>query len=106
MGPEGLRRSASQCYSNTQALVELLTSIEGVESVFSGSCFHECVLRLKKPVKKVLDGLAAENILGGYALAEDYPELENALLVCATETKTADDLQQFYEALKKVCTEL
>ena len=39
--------------------------------------------------------LAARGILGGLDLAPYYPELGPALLVCATETKTAEDIERY-----------
>ena len=39
--------------------------------------------------------LHANKILPGYALAKDFPELDNCLLVCATETKTEYDLESY-----------
>jgi glycine dehydrogenase subunit 1 len=32
-------------------------------------------------------------------LAADYPELGSAILVCATETKTDDDIERYANAL-------
>jgi glycine dehydrogenase subunit 1 len=49
----------------------------------------------------VLARLRGERILGGFDLAPDYPDLGNALLVCATETKTEGDLDRFAEALAR-----
>jgi len=43
--------------------------------------------------------LAKKNILAGVALGEEYPELGDVLLVCATETKTGDDLDTFAREL-------
>ncbi len=99
LGAEGLRRVAAHSHANTVALVERLTAIDGVEAVFDGPLFHECVLRLSRPAGAVLARLAAEDILGGHALGRDYPELGEAILVCATETKTAADLDRFAAAL-------
>ena len=65
--------------------------------------FYECVLRLQQPVEQVLQALAEKNILGGYAVSQYYPELGNALLVCATETKSEDDLQKYQLALTEIC---
>jgi glycine dehydrogenase subunit 1 len=47
----------------------------------------------------VLETLAANNILGGFDLSRDCPELGDALLVCATETKTDEDLETYATAL-------
>ena len=70
-----------------------------MQAAFAGPHFHEFVIQLDQPVDTVLEGLAAEGILGGLSLAQHYPELENALLVCATETKTQSDLDEFAACL-------
>ncbi|MGH8503341.1 MAG: aminomethyl-transferring glycine dehydrogenase subunit GcvPA [Gammaproteobacteria bacterium] len=102
LGPEGLARVASSCYANTHALTDALRRIEGVEPAFDGDYFHEAVLRLPRPAPEVLDALAAQNILGGYALGGDYPELGGCVLVCATETKDARDIERYAQALAQV----
>jgi glycine dehydrogenase subunit 1 len=104
MGAEGLKRVAAQSHANTRALVERLTAIDGVTTAFAGPVFHECVLQLELPVDDVLRSLAAHNILGGFALAEEYPELGNALLVCATETRSAEDIEAFASKLERIFT--
>jgi glycine dehydrogenase subunit 1 len=67
--------------------------------VFNRPVFHEKVLRLNKPVAKVLAHMAANGVLGGFDLSVDYPELGNALLVCCTETKTPADIARYVAAL-------
>ncbi len=57
---------------------------------------------LPRPAGEVLDGLLARGILGGFDPGGDYPELGNALLVCATETKDDQDLQRYAAALAEV----
>jgi glycine dehydrogenase subunit 1 len=64
--------------------------------------FHEVVLQFDRPIAPVLKALARSDILGGFDLAKDYPELGNALLVCATETKTDADLATYRDALHQV----
>ncbi len=100
LGPEGLRRVAAQSHANTLELVEQLETINGVKRAFSGPVFHEAALTLSAPVAEVLSKLKQKGILGGLDLQGHYPELGNALLVCATETKTTNDLQNYAEALK------
>ena len=102
LGAEGLERVASSCLANTSRLVECLGAIPGVEPVFSGAAFHERVLRLPAPVKEVLRSLAAHNVLGGYPLADAYPELGEAVLVCATELRGEDDIQTYTDKLQRI----
>ena len=91
--------------SNTQALVQKLDAIPGVEVVFAGDRFHEAVIRLPRPVAPLLEKLAKQDILGGFDLGKHYPELGNAVLVCATETKSEADLDRYADALRKLLSQ-
>lgn len=102
MGPQGLRKIALLCHQHTQLLRDELTALPGIEAVFTSPFFHEVVLRLKQPVENLLQTLSQRRIQGGFSLKEAYPELGNCLLVCATETKTADDIKLLAKNLREV----
>ena len=102
LGPDGLARVAQACHANALKLAQLLGALPGVKRTFSGPVFHEFVLKLAAPAGDVLQALRVEGVLGGLALARDYPELGNALLVCATETKREDDLGRYADHLKRI----
>lgn len=102
LGPDGLEQVAASSHANTGALVERLVRLPGVSPVFERPRFHEAVLRLERPAAEVLEALAARGIVGGFDLASDYPELGQALLVCATETKTEADLDIYARTLGEV----
>jgi glycine dehydrogenase subunit 1 len=98
VGNQGLKSVAAQCYANTHQLVELAAKIN-VTPAFSGEFFHEVVFDLHQPVAAVLEKMADQGILGGYDLGRQYAGMENYLLVCSTETKTEEDLNQFITVL-------
>lgn len=102
LGAEGLERVAAVSHANTLQLVEALTAIGGVKRVFDGPFFHEAVVQLERPVNAVLEALAESGICGGYALGEDFPELGNALLVCATEMRSEADIKLYARELNRV----
>lgn len=102
LGFEGLQSVAKASHHNTNALVKMLIETGMAEKTFSAPTFHECALTLKRPVDSVLASLAEEGILGGYSLKEAYPNLDNALLVCATETKLESDLKAYQDAIAKL----
>ncbi|HET6757021.1 MAG TPA: aminomethyl-transferring glycine dehydrogenase subunit GcvPA, partial [Burkholderiales bacterium] len=106
VGPDGLARVAAQSHANLLSLVHQLEGIPVVRRIFPGAVFHEAVLSLPAKVSNVLRLLAAKGILGGLDLSPYYPELNNALLVCATETKTSADLQRYAETLSAVLSQL
>jgi glycine dehydrogenase subunit 1 len=102
IGPTGLARTAASCHARTRELVASLTALPGVRQAFRGPFFHEAVVLLDRPVAPILDRLAGADVLGGLDLLPYYPELGNALLVCATETKTAADLERYARILGDV----
>ena len=102
LGAEGLERVAAACHANTRALSVRLTQIPGVESLFDRPFFHEQVLRLPAPAADILRSLAAHGLLGGVDLSRDYPELGDAVLVCATELRTEEDLENYNDKLARV----
>ncbi len=101
LGASGLRRVAVSSHRNTQALVERVSAIDGVTAAFARPYFHEAVIRIEgRPVADVLERMADVGMLGGHALKDDYPELENGLLVCVTETRTAQDIERYATTLE------
>ncbi len=102
LGPTGLQRVARACAANTRALVAALAAQPGVEPLFERPVFHEAALRLPLPADQLLRALAANDVVGGVALEPDYPALGNALLVCATEQRTADDIADYAGHLQRI----
>ena len=100
LGADGLRRVAAASHANTQALAVQACGVQGVKRLFSAPHFHEVVLHLPKSSAKVLAVMAEQGISGGFDLQPHYPQLGNAILVCATETKTPEDLQRYVAALR------
>ncbi len=99
MGAEGLERVALASHHNIRQLSQKLAQVNGVEAVFTRPVFHETVIKLTQPVAPVLAAMAQNGVLAGFDLSVDYPELGNALVVCATETKNDADLNRFVTAL-------
>lgn len=102
LGPKGLQQVAVASHANASNLCDSLSKVKNVEVVFKQPFFHEFVIRVTKPVASVLAALTDVGIQGGYDLSQEYPELGNCLLVCATETKTTGDLQNYARQLEKI----
>ena len=102
MGAQGLTESAAASHENTQALVSRLAQLDGVSTVFAGPTFHESVIRLPLPAQTFVEAMIGHKILPGYALGEHFPELADCLLVCATEKRTAGDLDAYMAAAAAV----
>jgi len=48
----------------------------------------------------VLATLVWQDIVGGISLEQHYPEIENGLLVCATELRTDNEIERFATVLE------
>lgn len=105
MGFEGMRQSYNSACTRAHELVDELSTISGVAACFNGPFLHETCLKLDRPVSPVLQELQTENIIGGLDLSLYYPEMENVLLVCATETKSEEDIQIFGHHLHSILGE-
>src|SRR5450432_2774990 len=101
LGSEGVRRVASVSMANARKLRDKLCAIPGVAPLFVRTFFHEVAVTLPRAAHDVVERLAHDNIVAGFALGEEYPEYEKALLVCATETKNDSDLDRFAYALAR-----
>jgi glycine dehydrogenase subunit 1 len=82
-------------------LRDALAALKGVTPVFARPFFHETVLRFDADADAMLARLADDGILGGYSLKQDYPELGECVLACATETKTPADLERYAQACER-----
>lgn len=99
VGKEGLRQIATLNVLRSHSLSEKLSKIRGCGMKFSAPFFNEFVLQIPTSARDILAELQKQNILGGLDLSVYEPEMRNSLLVCATETKTDEDLNAYKKAL-------
>jgi glycine dehydrogenase subunit 1 len=100
LGLDGLVGVANTSHVNTAMLADGLCGIGGVDRLYDGPFFHEVALGLDRPVAPLLTALADRDILGGFDLTSTVGR--NALLVCATETKTKADIEAYVAAFADV----
>lgn len=92
-GAQGLYNVAYQSHMNAATLKAKLADI-GIQSRFSAPIFNEFVIEVSDATRYLAE-LQKAGIQGGINLTPYYPELGECVLVCATETKTTEDLDQY-----------
>lgn len=103
LGKEGLYRAAVSSHARTRYLHEALSRVHDIVLPFKNPFFHEIVVQFKTgKACVVLAHLAEQGILAGWPLAECYPQLQNSILMCATETKTEHDIDVFIHHLQSI----
>ncbi len=104
LGEAGLTRLARLNHATAVTAAERFAEIPGVLLVNQGF-FNEFTLRLARPAASVVEALARCGILGGIPVSRFYPgraDLDDLLLVAATETVTQDDIDQLDARLREV----
>ena len=102
LGPQGLKEAAELSAANAHLLADLLAKVPGWKLRFTGPFFQEFVLDGPRDAREVRGALLKEGLLAGLPLGEYYPDMKNSLLVCATETKTEEELRRLASALGRV----
>ena len=102
LGRQGLKTVAELCYQKAHYLAKRVAEADGVELLGGGHFFNEFVVRLPRPASEVNAALLERGFLGGYDLANAYPALGNAMLLCATEMNTREEIDRFAEALARI----
>jgi glycine dehydrogenase subunit 1 len=99
VGRKGLLSIAGANMANARALADALAVLPGFGIAHRASFFNEFVVRTPAPAAELVAKLEKRGILAGLPLGRFYPELTHALLVCATELTTPQDIADFALAL-------
>jgi glycine dehydrogenase subunit 1 len=102
LGRSGLRQVAGLCYHKAHYAAEKIARIPGYSLSFDAPFFHEFSVGCPKPVAEINVSLLEHGFLGGYDLAQDYPELRNAMLLAVTEMNTKDEIDALADVLSEV----
>jgi glycine dehydrogenase subunit 1 len=97
VGRHGLRRLAEINFATAHDVADRLEAV-GASAVFSAPFFNEFVVRVPEAARR-WEALAEDGLVAGYPLGEWYPELEDALVLCATECNTAAEIDRLVSAL-------
>ena len=99
-GKQGLRELAEQNLAKAHYLSSRLEA-QGAKRPFSAPFFNEFVVRPKGGSASDVNKRALEKkIVGGLDLGKFYPELDGAMLVCATEVNRKAEMDSFVEAFQ------
>ncbi len=97
MGRQGLRELAAR---NVELAHQAKSALEavGVRRRFAGHFFNEFTVVTANP-EATLEVAERHGVLAGLALARDYPDLRETLLISVTEMNTSADIARLCEVL-------
>jgi glycine dehydrogenase subunit 1 len=100
LGKHGLRQVAELCYQKAHYAADRIAQIPGFRVCSGAPFFHEFVVCCPKPVSEINEFLIDNDILGGYDLGQEYPDLQNHMLLAVTELITKEDIDTLCQALE------
>jgi glycine dehydrogenase subunit 1 len=102
LGKNGLRQVAELCFHKAHYAAKAIASLPGYSLWSSTPFFNEFVIETPIPVSEINDHLLDHDILGGYDLSQDYPDLNQHMLIAVTEMNTRDHIDRLVEVLSEV----
>jgi glycine dehydrogenase subunit 1 len=105
LGKAGLAQVAQLCYQKAQYAAEQIAALPDYSIWTDPPFFHEFAVRCPGPVAKINEHLLEYDIIGGYDLGLDYPELENLMLIAVTELNSKQEIDDLVQALGEVAND-
>ncbi len=103
MGKKGLREVATQSTQKAHYAFNKLTESGKFKPLFPGKpFFKEFAITGDVDIKKLNEKLLENGILGGYELGKDYKEYENGVLICVTEKRTKEEIDELARIMEAI----
>ncbi|MFH0772614.1 MAG: aminomethyl-transferring glycine dehydrogenase subunit GcvPA [Candidatus Omnitrophota bacterium] len=101
MGKSGIKEVAEQNIAKSHYLKDQILKLSGYSSKFNQPFFNEFVIKCAKDPDKINSCLLKHGFIGGLSLGRLSPDLRDCVLICATETKSKEELDRFVDVLSK-----
>lgn len=102
LGKSGLAEVAQLCYQKAHYAAEQIGALSNYSFATDAPFFHEFAVRCPMAVSQINERLLEYDIIGGYELGNDYPEMENTMLIAVTELNSKEEIDDLVHALGEV----
>lgn len=102
LGKEGIREIGIQCAKKSHYTYNEMIKSGNYSPLFKKPFFKEFTVKSNIESEKVNNILLENNILGGYALKNDYPLYSNSLLFCVTEKRTKNEIDELIKVMEGI----
>ena len=102
LGKNGLMQVGELCYHKAHYAADKISHIPGFSVNQAVPFFNEFVVTCPEPVEEINKHLLEHGFLGGYALENEYPTMNNQMLIAVTEMNLKDEIDALAEILGEV----
>lgn len=103
LGKEGLREMGALCLKKAHYLQAQMIGSGKFKPLFTAPFFKEFAVTGTCDAAELNEKLLGHQIIGGYPLQKDYPELEKGWLLAVTEKRTRAEIDRFVEKAVNYC---
>ncbi len=105
LGKEGLKEVAELNFQKAHYAADQISRLDGYELWSSEVFFNEFVVKCPLPVEEINDYLLEEGVIGGYDLGNDYPGMEDYMLIAVTEMNSKEQIDYLVSLLEEVAND-
>lgn len=105
LGKEGLKEVAELNFQKAHYAADQISRLDGYELWSSEVFFNEFVVKCPLPVEEINDYLLEEGVIGGYYLGNDYPGMEDCMLIAVTEMNSKEQIDYLVSLLEEVAND-
>ena len=104
LGKEGMIDVGNLNIHKSHYAIDRLCELDGIEPLYDKPFFNEFAIKLSGncKIQDINNGLFEAGIIGGLDLSRFYPDIDNAMLLCVTETKTKEDIDNLASAVSNI----
>ena len=102
MGRVGLKKVALLSAEKAQNIARRVFELEGFEPYFDSPFVREFAVRTPMPARKIIDSMLQKNILAGVEVGKWYRDMDDCLIIAATEKRTDVEIGRLVEGLKEL----
>ncbi|GAA0124557.1 aminomethyl-transferring glycine dehydrogenase subunit GcvPA [Clostridium sp. CTA-19] len=102
LGKEGIKEVAKQCLVKSHYAYNELIKSGKYKPAFNKPFFKEFVVKTETSPCEINNKLLENNILGGYNLGKVYPEYKNSMMLCVTEKRTREDIDNLVKVMEEI----
>lgn len=104
LGRAGMTELANLNIQKSHYAYERLCALDTIKPIFKKPFFHEFIIKFQGNLRvhEINEYLLKKGIIGGLDLSGFYPELDNCMLLCVTETKIKESIDRLVTELGNV----
>ncbi len=104
LGKEGLKEVALLSAERAQSAAKKIFDLDGFEPYFDGPFVREFAVKTPVPAREVILALLDRQVLPGIDAGRWYSDLDDCLIVAATEKRSEQQVEQLVGSLKELAT--